>query len=130
MKVTYRPESSYEWVVHTPFHTTALTSYTKEIHIEGKHKDDLARVRSYEKLRDVLQQPRFIYYDQTHRENGRIRYTDLVALPEYGHLQALVIIVDTDRDPNEVVTWMVKSNLSQEKIDEETIIYDSRSNQK
>lgn len=45
-------------------------------------------------------------------------------IPELRHLLALVVVVDTDRDPQEVVTWMCKRSLKKEEITE-GVIYDS-----
>ena len=127
----HRSDSSYLWIVKTPIKSqVALTVETKEIHIEGDHFDDLVRMQAFDMLPEIIAQPRFIYMDQQHETNQRLHYCDLVDIPELGHLSNLVVVVDTDREPNEVATWMVKSNSKQEKTGEGRILYDSRADQR
>ena len=129
--VMHRPDASYVWIVTTPIQSeVALTLATKEFHIEGEHCDDVVRMQAYDMLPEIIAQPRFIYQDQQHETNKRLHYCDLVVIPEVGHLSTLVVVVDTNREPNEVVTWMVKSNSKQEKTDEGRILYDSRADKK
>lgn len=127
----HRSEESYIWIIDTPIQSAvALTVETKETHIEGDHSDDLVRMQTFDMLPGIISQPRFIYLDQNHEQNKRLRYCDTVHVSEIGHLQTLVVVVDTDREPNEVVTWMVKSNTKQEKTGEGRILYDSRADQR
>ena len=129
--VTHRPEGSYVWIVKTPLQSeVALTQKTKEEHIEGKHSNDIVRMQTFDMLPGIISQPRFIYLDQDYETNKRLRYCDTVSVSEIGHLQTLVVIVDTDREPHEVATWMVKSNSKQEKTGEGRILYDSRADKK
>ena len=50
-------------------------------------------------------------------ENLRYRYIDLFVSEKYKHISAMVVVVDTDRIPYEVVTWTIKRSLNQEKLD-------------
>lgn len=62
--------------------------------------------------------------DSHYSDNQRVRYVDLSASESFGRIHALVVVVETDRDPQEVVTWIIKSNLRQELIPG-GVIYDS-----
>ncbi|MEW5321293.1 PBECR2 nuclease fold domain-containing protein [Geobacillus thermoleovorans] len=118
----------YLWVTKNPLDTeVALTVETYESHIIGDHQNDLSRELVLPYVKGVIEQPRFIYCDKDYEKNKRVRYTDQVYLEQFGKIQNLVIIVDTDRYPNEIVTWMVKSNTKQEIIKGKGgLIYDSR----
>lgn len=94
------------------------------IHAIDDHPEDISRTLSYPHVLGVVEQPRFIYYDSNYEQNKRVKYSDQIYMEQYGHLQNLVVVVDTDREPHEVVTWMVKSNTKQEKMG--VVIYDSR----
>lgn len=80
-------------------------------------------------MKSVVQNPTFIYPDQNHEENKRVRYSRQVYIQDYGHIQNLIVVVDTDREPNEVATWMIKSSTKQEKITG-GIIYESGTDHK
>ncbi|TCP22695.1 hypothetical protein EV207_13437 [Scopulibacillus darangshiensis] len=132
--MTYKNHSGdtreYIWVTENSQGTkVALTQDTFEKHVIADHVNDKARELSYDYVRGTIEFPRFIYKDQNHYKNQRVRYTEQVYIEEYGHIQNMVIVVDTDREPNEVATWMVKSSLKQEKING-GMIYDSRANTK
>ncbi|OAK70106.1 hypothetical protein [Lederbergia galactosidilytica] len=119
---------TYMWVTKNPLgEEVAVANETYETHIIGDHPDDKARELVNLHVKGVIEEPRYIYYDQKHEENKRIRYIDYVSLEEYNKIQSLVVVVDTDREPNEIVTWSVKSNTRQEKING-GVIYDSRKN--
>lgn len=103
-----------------------LIRETQTDHVINDHKTDLSRSLSYPYVKEIIENPRFIYKDVKHKEQGRIKYTDQVYIEDYGHLQNMVIVVDTDRDPYEVVTWGLKRHLKEEIIDTDGgIIYDS-----
>lgn len=121
---TKKKNRTYTWVTENPLGTpVGLTNETYESHIIGDHPDDKARELVNTYVKGVIEDPRFIYLDQNHDTNKRVRYIDYVSIEEYNKIQNLVVVVDTDREPNEVVTWTVKSSTRQEK---GGIIYDSR----
>lgn len=125
-----KEKRSYIWVTENPQGTrVAIAEDTYKKHVIGDHQSDKSRELSYPLVKEIIENPSFIYYDQDHEENKRVRYTDQAYIQEFGHIQNVVIVVDTDRDPNEVATWMVKSNTKQEKING-GVLYDSRSNTK
>jgi hypothetical protein len=121
---------SYLWVTENPQGTkVAVAEETLKVHVLGDHPSDKSRELSYPLVKEVIENPKYIYGDQNYEKNKRVRYSDQVYIKEYGHIQNLVVVVDTDREPNEVATWMVKSNTKQEKING-GVMYDSRSNTK
>jgi hypothetical protein len=114
------------WVTQNPLGTdVGVATETYESHIIGDHPDDKAREFVNDHVKGVIEQPRYIYLDNKHEENQRVKYIDYVALPEYGKIQSLIVVVDTDRTPNEIVTWSVRSETRKET---GGIIYDSRKN--
>lgn len=115
------------WVTKNPQdENVSLTNQTYEIHVVGDHPKDEARVATYPNIQRIIEKPRYIYPDQNHAENKRVKYIDHVYIQEVGYIQNVVVVVDTDRQPHEVVTWMVKSSTKQEKF-EGGVIYDSSS---
>jgi hypothetical protein len=74
----------------------------------------------------IIQEPRYIYLDSNYEKNKRIKYIDYVILGDtIQKIKSLIVIVDTDRDPYEVVTWSVRNETKKET---GGIIYDSREN--
>ena len=124
--------SDYRWEVTDPLgNVVVLKSTTYYQHIMDDNDkseteiENLTYVEEY--VKNIIQNPRYIYKDVDYENNQRHRYIDLVGIPDFNHLQALVVVVDTDRTPHEVVTWTIKRNLKQERILEEGgIIYDSK----
>ncbi|WP_338826307.1 hypothetical protein MTBGP_11150 [Moorella thermoacetica] len=120
--------SPYLWVVKSPISSAvALKRETYNLHVIADHCEDKTRALAYPYVRSVIETPRFIYLDPSHPTHDAVRYIDLIFLPEMQHIQALVVIVERDKEPNEVATWMVKTNLKQEMV-QGGIIYDSRAN--
>lgn len=121
------------WLVKNPLGIdVCLKQETFDNHIIGdtkrstKETDNLVKEANHVKM--TIEEPRAIYPDANFEENKRHRYIDFIFDPDLCHVQALVVVVDTDRDPNEVVTWTIKRKLSQELL-KGGIIYDSRENQ-
>lgn len=126
MKAVDKKGRCYLWVTKNPLGTeVALTQETYETHILRGHPNDKARKIVYPQIKGIIEQPRFIYYDQQYEENLRHRYLDFIHIQEYGRIFSLVIIVDTDRSPNEIVTWHIESNKNRLKTNG-VVIYDSR----
>lgn len=126
--------SDYIWVVKNPLGTdVALKKSTYESHIQDETTRTEAGIKHLTLVADAVKStiiyPRFIYYDKDYDQNLRHRYIDLVAVEELLHIQALVVVVDTDRDPHEIVTWMIKRDLKKELLSGRGVIYDSRKNQ-
>lgn len=120
------PTRPYVWVTKNPMGAdVAVAQETYDSHIIGDHPDDRAREFVNEHVKGVIEQPRYIYLDSKHDENQRVKYIDYVALEEIGKIQSLIVVVDTDRSPNEIVTWSVRSDTKKET---GGILYDSRKN--
>ena len=114
----------YRWVVSGPLGPVALKQSTFDMHITDTTERSDAEISNLvlviDAAKGIVQIPRFIYYDE---DGIRHRYVDLISFPELNHLQGLVVVVDPDRDPHEVVTWMIKRDLKQERGE---LIYDAR----
>ncbi|MBF8378475.1 hypothetical protein IW967_11480 [Alicyclobacillus mali] len=118
------------WTATNPLGVeVALKRDTYEKHIIGEHSNDKMRQEAYPFVRDVISTPRFIYMDTSEPDKKRHRYIDIFPFPSLEKLYVLSVIVDADRTPNEVVTWIVKRSLNQEHTSG-GIIYDSRSDSK
>lgn len=117
----------YQWVVKSPVHEVCLKQETYDDHITDENTRTPEEIQHLidvgEDVKMIVQNPRFIYKDNNYEENLRHRYVDFIYHDKFSHLQALVVVVDTDRDPHEVVTWTIKRSLNQEK---GGVIYDSR----
>jgi len=126
MNTEQQETKQYLWVVQSPINTdVGLRDDKRGIHAIDDHPEDTGRKLSYPFVPEVIKQPRFIYTDNT-KEN-RVRYIDYVFIPEYKSIHNLVVVVDTNSEPHEIVTWILKRDTRQEKILEGGIIYDSRS---
>jgi hypothetical protein len=128
-------KNEYLWIVADPHGVSvALRKDTYELHIQDTDKRGEKSVDHLVEVADnvprVIQNPRFIYHDRDHDENSRIRYADLMHVPSSDAIRALVVVVEDDRRPREVVTWTIKRSLAQENATKEAIIYDSRQSDK
>lgn len=115
----------YIWAVTNPLGTeTVLKQSTYDAHINDIEKRTDKEIEHLQLvsnvIKGIIKKPRFIYWDE---DGVRHRYIDLISLEGLNHIQGLVVVVDADRDPNEVVTWTIKRHLKQEK---GGIIYDFR----
>lgn len=125
---TNNPDSPYLWVVRSPISSAVgLKRETYVHHVKADHQEDKTRELAYPYVQPTIESPRFIYYDPSHQIHNAVRYVDLVYIPEMQHIQAFIVVVERDKEPHEVATWMVKTSLKQEIV-REGIIYDSRSN--
>lgn len=119
-------KTSYLWLVKSPLgNTVGLTEYTYSKHVIGDHPNEEVRRLVFDLVPQIVQKPTYIYRDQTH--STRYKYTSQILLPEVGHLQHLVVVVEGASDPNHVVTWIPKTNGKGEKITGEVIysLYDN-----
>ncbi|MEW6424914.1 MAG: PBECR2 nuclease fold domain-containing protein [Bacillota bacterium] len=104
-----------------------LTNYVFSMHVYSSKKSEAdreARLRALDLVPEVLQKPRYVYYNYDDPAATRRRYIDLVEFA--GKIKALVVVVDASTRPEEVVSWQVKSNLKQEKIERGGIIYNGK----
>jgi len=83
-----------------------------------------ARLRALDLVPEVLHKPRYVYYNYDDPDSARRRYIDLIEFD--GKIKALVVVVDASTRPEEVISWQVKSNLKQEKIERGGIIYNGK----
>jgi hypothetical protein len=123
--------SKYKWIVKNPIgNEVALSTETFDAHIVDDPDRTDTEVENliavFDRVKEVVESPRYIYYDVNYDSNQRHRYMDVIDCEFIDHLTGLVCIVETDRNPHEIVTYMIKSNLKQEKIKERGVIYDSR----
>lgn len=129
--VTNRKDDEYMWIVESPLgDQVALKRHTYESHIGIDHADDASRMIVYPYVKSIISDPRFIIRDVDYETNQRVKYIDLVADEALESLKSVVVVVETNRTPHEVVTWMAKSKLQQEKFKGGGIIYDSRAHQR
>lgn len=122
--------SNIAWSVNSPLgNEVILKQSTFDNHIEGEEKrseKEVANLQSVAKdVKRIVEKPRFIYCDANYDENKRCRYLDTVFMETSSAIRSLVVIVDTDRTPNEVVTWTIKRDLKQENTTKDRILYDS-----
>lgn len=115
----------YIWTVTNPFGAETVlkqTTYDADINdIEKRTDKEIEHLQLVsDAIKGIIRKPRFIYWD---KDGVRHNYIDLISLEGLNHIQGLVVVVDADRDPNEVVTWTIKRHLRQEK---GGIIYDYR----
>lgn len=119
------------WVAHDPLgKQVILKQSTYDFHISDKPKRGKTNAENLqavtENVKGVIENPRFIYHDKDYSKNSRYRYLDFVYMAEISAIRALVVVVDTDREPNEVATWTIKRGLNQENPTKDAIIYDAR----
>lgn len=125
-KENNKTDRSFIWVTENPLgKNVGVTNQTYNSHIIGDHPEDKAREFVNDQVKGVIEQPRYIYLDNKHEENQRVKYIDYVVIEEIGKIQSLIVVVDTDRTPNEIVTWSVRSDTKKET---GGVIYDSRKN--
>ena len=127
MEDNQQAEASVRWSVTDPLgNKIVLKDKTFEKHIKDDHalKDAVNRAAIEEQVKYTLTSPRFIV--KTPLE-GRVKYLDLVAVPEDNiiKIKTLAIVVENNKCPFEVVTWMPRRSINEGfKKGEE--IYDAR----
>lgn len=121
---TRDPKTNFLWLVDSPLgNKVGLTEYTYIEHILGDHPGEDLRRQAFDLVPRVVQRPTLIYRDQTHPT--RLKYTSQIYLPEVGHLQYLVVVVEGATNPNKVITWIPKTTGKAEKISGEAIYYNA-----
>ena len=118
------------WNTNNPLGISViLKQSTYDEHISDEPKRTELEVENLQavlqNVKGIIEHPRFIYCDKNFEGNSRQRYLDFVFMEDRSAIRSLVVIVDTDREPNEIVTWTIKRNLSQENPSKDEIIYDS-----
>lgn len=97
-------------------------------HIIGDHSeaDAEGRKQALEAAPDVITTPRFIIKDVSSdgQERKREKYFDTRYHEQTGRFSYVVVIVDTDRDPYEVVTCTRQRTIS-DTLPKEGLLYDS-----
>ncbi|PKM90324.1 MAG: hypothetical protein CVU87_02760 [Firmicutes bacterium HGW-Firmicutes-12] len=119
--------NKFTWTTTSPItdNVVVLKESTFHKHLIDDHgeKERVYLEKVVNIVRDTISSPWYIYYDRNYEENKRLLYMDIISLEEMDHMQALVVCIETDRDPQEVVTWTIKRSLKQER---GKIIYDSK----
>ena len=117
---------SIRWKQKDPLgRTVILKESTFREHIESDHSPADAKYRTEleRAAQSVLKEPRFIVMDS--KNHGRDNYLDLAKAPaEDGSvmIKPMKVVVDKQREPHEVVTWIVQRKLSE--IAKEGIVYE------
>lgn len=119
-------EQKVRWTVTNPFdHEVILKEDTLNYHIAGDHSEsDAAKRKEAEnQVKDVVRQPHFIVKDSS-RDN-RYKYMDLIPVPFNDEIKIryVTVIIDTEKSPHEVVTWIPQSKLKDTAKNEE-VVYD------
>jgi len=93
-----------------------LKSTTWQYHITGGDHTGKEFINQEDVIRDVISDPGIILPNNPDDENDtRQKYIDIVQLPEFKSLKALVVVVDHENDTyGDVVTVMAKARLNQE----------------
>lgn len=99
--------------------TGELLIYNNKLCFKGDHPGEEGEnlIVETETVKSVISNPKCIYCDKAYDKNLRHRYIDLIVSQKHKKMLAMVVIVDTDRTPNEVVTWTIKRKLNQENLD-------------
>ena len=124
--MSYNEDVTIRWEVEDPkARKVILKQSTYEEHIDKDHTDEDAAYRqnAEKQAKETIVNPQFIVRDE--EDNDRHVYYKIVTVP-YGNdrkrLRNMKVVVDTDRTPHEVVTWIVQSKLK-DTIREEWIDY-------
>lgn len=111
------------WQVEDPqSRQVVLKQITYESHVIEDHsdKDAVFRKNVEGQVKNVIVNPDFIV-----AEEPRNLYYKLVSIgaEEYIKLKIMKVVVDADKEPNEIVTWIPMSKVK-EKLKAEAIIYE------
>ena len=117
------------WTITDPQkRKVVLKRSTLDKHIAGADhdpRDSEFRKKIMHQAQQTIVDPEFII-----KENSRNTYLSLVNVPyqdNFDKLKTLKIVVDSDRHPNEVVTWLPLKKFNS-TIESEAIIYARKSN--
>lgn len=120
-------DDSVRWSVMNPYgHEVVLRQETYDSHVVGDHDNSDAKMRKAieEQAKIVIQSPSVIYEEEDHV--GRYKYKGLITIPcdnNQMKLCGLLAIVDTDRTPHELVTWMAQNKVK-DTLPEKGVVYD------
>ncbi|KHF27290.1 hypothetical protein LR68_03891 [Anoxybacillus sp. BCO1] len=110
-------DGDYIFITKDPFgKEIRLKSTTWNYHIIGGDHTREEFVGQEEMIKGVIQDPCFILPNNPENQNDtRQKYIDLVRLPKFQSLKALVVIVDHQNvEYGDVVTVIAKNRLNQE----------------
>lgn len=127
-------ESEWEWSRQDPLgNTVVLKTSTLNDHIIGDHTDADVKIRMYavSEAPEVVENPSLIFKDSSTvgGDRNREKYMDLRYVAETESSMAIVVIVDTDRDPREVVSCTAQHKLPK-NIPKEGVRYDRSKSRK
>lgn len=112
-----KTNTDYIFITKDPFgKEVRLKSTTWNYHITGGDHTREEFIGQEETIKSVIQDPCFILPNNPEDKNDtRQKYIDLVQLPKFKSLKALVVIVDhKNEEYGNVVTIIAKSRLNQE----------------
>ena len=121
-------EENIRWKVTDPLgNEVILKESTYQEHIKKDHLFSDAEYRQKAEIlaREIIKNPQLLIVNK--EKLNRHVYYKIVTVPcENGResLKILKIVADTDRNPHEIVTWMLQSKLK-DTIKKEWIIYAS-----
>ena len=121
-------EENIRWKVTDPLgNEVILKESTFQEHILGDHQMEDAECRKIAEVqaKAVIQNPQLIIKDE--EDKNRHIFYKIILMPYDGlkkRLMALRVVVDTDRTPHAIATWVIQSKLKY-KLIEEWIIYAS-----
>jgi len=106
----------------------ALKTSTLNEHIIGDHEsaDARGRMDAIGLAPLIAEAPRYIVKDLSSigSDRKREKYFDVRYIDATGKFSYVVLVVDTDRDPYEVVTWMIQRRMT-DIVPKEGVLYDS-----
>ena len=121
-------EENIRWRVTDPLgNEVILKESTYQEHIKKDHifSDAAYRQKAETLAREIIENPQLLILNK--KKLNRYVYYKIVTVPcenDTESLKILKIVVDTDRVPNEIVTWMLQNKLK-DIIKKEWIIYAS-----
>ena len=111
--------------------TVVLKTSTYEEHIISDHceSDVPGREIACRYAPEIIESPGYIINDSSSEKQAREKYFDTRYIEETGKVRFIVIVVDADKDPREVVTVVMQRTMT-DTIAKEGLIYDSSSPEK
>ncbi|NLD95830.1 MAG: hypothetical protein GX635_01820 [Synergistaceae bacterium] len=108
--------------------TVVLKASTLNEHIIGDHDDadSGGRIAASALVPLIAEAPRYIVKDLSPigSDRRREKYFDVRHIEATGKFSYVVLVVDTDREPYEVVTWMIQRRMT-DIVPKEGVLYDS-----
>ena len=105
------------------------STYTE--HIIGDHSDGdtKGRIIASDFAPDIIEKPRYIFRTSSSEEQGRETYFDTMIIDETGKLRCIVVVVDAEKEPREVITVLLERKIKN-TLTKEGLLYDSSSPEK